>query len=149
MYEYPVIVTDDGDPDTGYWVVCPDIPEMNSLGDTPEEALREAEDGLISALSIYVDQRRAIPLPSQCKQGQHLVHLPALVVAKVALWNTMQEQGLRKADLARRLGVKPPQVDRLVDFLHSSKIEQVEAALAALGKRITVSVESVERVEAA
>ena len=70
------------------------------------------------------------------------MHLPALVAAKVALWNAMQEQGMRKADLARLLNVKPPQVDRLVDFLHSSKIEQLEAALGALGKRIGITVEA-------
>lgn len=139
MYEYPVtIVESEGD----HLVFCPDIPEMHSVGGSLEEALREAEDGLVSALSIYVDQRRAIPFPSQCKKGQHLVRLPALVVAKVGLWNAMQEQGLRKADLARLLEVNPTQVDRLVDFLHSSKIEQLEAALAALGKRIGVTVEA-------
>jgi antitoxin HicB len=139
MYEYPVTVVES---EGAQLVFCPDIPEMHSVGDTLEQALREAEDGLVTALSIYVDQRRTIPLPSKRKKGQHLVYLPALVVAKVALWNAMQEQGLRKADLARLLGVKPPQVDRLVDFLHSSRIEQVEVALAALGKRIGVTVEA-------
>jgi len=34
------------------------------------------------------------------------------------------------------------QGDRLVDFLHTSKMEQIESALAALGKRLTVSVEA-------
>ncbi|WP_377516966.1 helix-turn-helix domain-containing protein [Microbulbifer taiwanensis] len=63
-------------------------------------------------------------------------------MAKVALWNAMQERGMRKADLARKLGVKPPQVDRLVDFLHSSKIEQVENALQTLGKKIWITIEA-------
>lgn len=141
MYEYPVTIVES---EGAHLVFCPDLPEMHSVGDTLEDALREAGDGVITALSLYVDLRRPIPLPSEPAEGQHLVHLPALVVAKVALWNAMQEQGLRKADLARLLDVKPPQVDRLVDVLHSSKMEQVEGALEALGKRIGVSVENVE-----
>ena len=45
---------------------------------------------------------------------------------------------MRKADLSRLLNAKPVAVDRLVDFLHTSKIDQMEMALAALGKRIQV-----------
>lgn len=71
--------------------------------------------------------------------GQPLVRLPALSAAKVALWNAMQAEGVTKAEMARRLGVNRPQVDRLVDLLHSSKIEQVEHALAILGQRLAVT----------
>ncbi|MNG41297.1 hypothetical protein D3C84_1303870 [compost metagenome] len=49
---------------------------------------------------------------------------------------------MRKADLCRLLGVSQTQGDRLVDFLHTSKMEQLEAALAALGKRLSISVEA-------
>lgn len=54
----------------------------------------------------------------------------------------MVEQGVGKAELARKLGVNLPQVDRLVDFLHNSKIESVEHALELLGRRIRVIVEA-------
>ncbi|MDR6357387.1 DNA-binding transcriptional regulator LsrR (DeoR family) [Pseudomonas psychrotolerans] len=54
----------------------------------------------------------------------------------------MHEQGVGKAELARRLGVHMPQVDRLVDILHNSKIDQVEHALYLLGKRLQVTVEA-------
>ncbi|WP_309756607.1 hypothetical protein [Pseudomonas oryzihabitans] len=70
------------------------------------------------------------------------MRLPTLTVAKVALWNAMHEQGVGKAELARRLGVHMPQVDRLVDILHNSKIDQVEHALYLLGKRLQVTVEA-------
>jgi antitoxin HicB len=33
-----------------------------------------------------------------------------------------------------------PQVDRILDLCHASKLEQVETALAALGKRLVVTV---------
>lgn len=137
MYDYPVTVhEEDGIP----WVSCPDVPEMSSAGDTVEEALFDAVDALESALSLYVDQRIAIPLPSPAAPGQPVVRLPALSAAKAALWNTMVKQKVTKTELARRLGVNRPQVDRLVDLLHRSKIEQVEHALRVLGQRIELSV---------
>lgn len=137
MYDYPVTVHDE---DVTPWVSCPDVPEMSSAGDTVEEALFDAVDALESALSLYVDQRIAIPLPSPAAPGQPVVRLPALSAAKAALWNTMVKQKVTKTELARRLGVNRPQVDRLVDLLHRSKIEQVEHALRVLGQRIELSV---------
>ena len=52
----------------------------------------------------------------------------------------MQEQGVGKAELARRLDVHLPQVDRMLDLCHASKLEQIEAALNALGKRLVVDI---------
>jgi antitoxin HicB len=54
----------------------------------------------------------------------------------------MQAQGVAKAELARRLGVHRPQVDRLVDLCHGSKMEEVERALATLGWRLALAVEA-------
>jgi antitoxin HicB len=42
-----------------------------------------------------------------------------------------------------------PKVDRLLDLTHKSKLEQVEAALAAVGYRVNVSVEPVDSRRAA
>lgn len=47
----------------------------------------------------------------------------------------MTDQGMRKAELARRLGWHVPQVDRLFDLRHASKFEQLETAVAVLSKR--------------
>ncbi len=139
MYSYAVKIHAEAG---SFWSSCRDIPEAHSAGDTVEELLTNAVEGLELALTIYVDQSRPVPLPSAPVEGEHLVHLPTLVAAKVSLWNAMREAGMRKADLARLLQSSQTKVDRLVDFEHSSKIEQVEAALAALGKRLAVSVEA-------
>ena len=147
-FDYPVNVHRD----TGsIWISCPDIPEMASAGDTLEEALFDAvaavlrwvrtmKDALESALSLYVDRRAAIPLPTSLQSAEAVVRLPALTAAKAALWNIMIAQNVTKTDMARRLGVNRPQVDRLVDLLHRSKIEQVEHALHVLGQRIELAV---------
>jgi antitoxin HicB len=44
---------------------------------------------------------------------------------------------MRKADLARLLEVHQPQVDRLFDLNHASKMDMLSAAAGALGRRLT------------
>jgi antitoxin HicB len=104
----------------------------------PQEALREAADALITAVEIYLDKRRPIPLPSAPAAGQKSVALPALETAKAMVWNEMLAQKLRKADLARMLNVNAMQIDRLFDLRHSSRIDFVEQAAAALGRKLSV-----------
>jgi antitoxin HicB len=135
MYEYSVRFETD---ETGVAVFCRDLQELNSYGDDEAHALREAVDAIETVLSLYVDQRRAIPAASPAEPGEHVVALPAVTVAKIHLWNEMVARGMRKADLCRMLDLKPVTADRLVDFLHTSKIEQIEKALAAMGKRLHV-----------
>ena len=45
----------------------------------------------------------------------------------------MRAEGVGKAALARRLGVALPQIDRLLDLRHASRLDAIERALAALG----------------
>lgn len=138
MYDYPVVINDED----GIWITAPDIPEFNTVGDDVADGMRNAIEGMETALSFYVDDRKPIPKASEPTPGQKVLRLPAVTIAKIILWNTMMERGMRKADLRRELGVHQVQGDRLVDFLHTSKMEQVETALAALGKRLAVSVEA-------
>ena len=140
MYNYAVRFEQDGD--SGLTVFCRDLPELNSYGDNVGQALSQALDAIETTLSLYVDDRRIIPQASPPQEGEHAIHLPAITVAKIALWNAMMEHRMRKADLCRLLNVHQAQGDRLVDFLHASKMVQLEAALAALGKRLTISVEA-------
>lgn len=137
MLRYPITLT----PDTNGTLLVgfPDMPEANSVGDDEGEALLNAVDALETAIDIYFDQRRPVPMPSKPKRGQQVVELPALVSSKVLLWNEMCAQNLRKADLARKLNVHMPQVDRLFNIRHSSKFEFVEEAARALGKKLSVS----------
>jgi antitoxin HicB len=140
MYNYAIRFEQDTAP--GLAVYCRDLPLLNSYGDDEQHAVSEAVDAIETTLSIYVDDRRSIPEATPAQAGERVIYLPAVTVAKIVLWNTMMERDMRKADLRRLLGVHQVQGDRLVDFLHTSKMEQIEAALAALGKRLAVSVEA-------
>jgi antitoxin HicB len=137
---YPVILERD-DNDT-ILVSLPDFPEAHTYGRTETAALRHAEDALATVIDAYIKDRRSIPLPSAIV-ARHRVRMPALVEAKVRLYDAMQRAHVNKSQLARRLKWHLPQVDRLLKMTHGSKLEQLEAAFGALGKRIVVGVEDI------
>ncbi|WP_039057596.1 type II toxin-antitoxin system HicB family antitoxin [Enterobacter sp. Bisph1] len=145
MFNYPVRV--ERDETTGAFVVsCRDLPLMNSVGDSLDDALLQSVDAIVVAIAIEVDERRPIPLASAPQEGEHVISLPVLVAMKAALHNAMIETGTRKADLARKLGQKGPQIDRLLDVEHSSKVETVELALHQLNRQIDLSISQQSRV---
>ncbi|EAM8424441.1 hypothetical protein HIX57_005074 [Salmonella enterica] len=142
MFNYAVKL--EHDPDTKSWIAtCRDLPLFNSAGDSVDDALLESVDGVIVALSIEIDARRPIPAASQPEEGEYVIHLPVLVVMKAALHNAMIATGTRKSDLARSMGMKGPQIDRLLDVCHSSKVETVELALQQLNRTVQVSIDKV------
>ncbi len=139
MYRYPVELERD-DNDT-YLVRFPDIPEAITFGEDVEDAVRHAGEALEAALSTYMDRRLDIPSPSRPRGKKTLlVSLPALSDAKVGLYMALRSAGWKKADLARRLGLQRSQIDRLLDLNHHSRLDQLEEAFAALGKRISINV---------
>ena len=135
MFEYPVRVQKQRE--GGYVVLFPDIPEAMTQGETVEDALAHAVDALETALSLYIDARMPLPTPSQHVR-RRTVRPSALECAKLALYCEMMAQGIRKSELARRLGWHVPQVDRLFNLRHASRLDQIEAAVHALGKRMEV-----------
>ncbi|GHU31196.1 hypothetical protein AGMMS50256_19310 [Betaproteobacteria bacterium] len=135
MLNYPIELIPDKE-NGGFLVEFPDFSFVHTVGDTLEEALSEASDALESGLQIFFEERRPVPAPSRPKRGQHTVALPALVVAKVLLHNEMLSQGVKKAELARRMNMAPPNVERIFRLKNKTRIETVEAALSCLGKHI-------------
>ena len=137
MLDYPVILTPD---DGTVLVTFPDVPEAITFGADEGEALLQAVDALESALSVYVAERAPLPVPSKAKRGQHTVRPSALEGAKLGVYQAMTEQGIKKSELARRLGWHMPQVDRLFDLRHASRLDQIEAAARVLGKHLELQI---------
>ncbi|BAO82756.1 uncharacterized conserved protein [Serpentinimonas maccroryi] len=138
MFNYPVTLTPD---DNGSVLATfVDVPEAITFGADEDEALLNAIDALETGLSFYVDARKPLPAASKPEQGQKTVCPCALECAKLGVYQAMTEQGVKKAELARRLGWHMPQVDRLLDLRHASRLEQIEAAANALGKHVHVHV---------
>ncbi len=140
MYAYPAILSSDTNGEV--LVDFPDIPWAHSSGDDEETALLNAVDGLVAAFDVCMERREPIPEPSVPKRGQPVVVVPVVVAGKAALHNALLAAGIRKAELARRLNIAPTLADRLLSLHHQSRIEQIETALAALGKKLVVGVAS-------
>ena len=136
--DYPVLLERD-DNDT-ILVSFPDFPEAHTFGDDEADALARAPEALATVIDAYIKDRRDIPLPSAKPTRWH-VPMPALLEAKVRLYETMRALKIGKSELARRLDWHLPQVDRLLEMTHGSKLEQLEDAFLVLGKRLVVGVE--------
>jgi antitoxin HicB len=137
MLRYPVRL----ERDTNGTILAgfPDVPEAHTFGEDREEALARAAHALETAFMGYMEDRRAIPHPSSFKRGPS-VALPALTEAKLALYSAMRAGRIGKTELARRLNCHLPQVDRLLNLRHGSRLDQLEAAFRALGKELSVQI---------
>lgn len=125
-----------------------DVPEAITAGTNEAEALDRAQDALSVALSSYLDDGRPLPVPSKAKRGQPVVVLPLRAAIKLAIHEAMCEQGVTQAQLGEMLGIDGCQVRRILNLEHESKLSQLEAALAALGLRASVSVTKVSPIAA-
>ena len=131
---YPV----DLEPDGGaIKAEFPDFDAGVTYGMNREEALENAADLLETIVSHRVSENLDLPRPSSAR-GRPLVHLAPLHAAKALLNMELARSGMAKAELARRLGWHMPQVMRVLDLRHKSKIEQIDAALRVLGKSISI-----------
>ena len=136
MLSYPVKVIEDDN--NTYFVISPDFPELNTYGEDKDDALQHAVDAFEEAIAARIAYREVIPSPSR---GRTRATLPTLTEAKVLLYQAMCEEGVRKVDLARRLDCHMPQVDRLLNLNHASRLDQLDAAFRALNRHMNVSVE--------
>jgi antitoxin HicB len=123
-------------------VYFPDVPGVQTFGDDEQEALARAVDALESMFMALIQDREDIPRPRAPKRAEKAVTLPALTVAKLELYQAMRAAGVGKAELARRLNCHLPQIDRLLDLGHASRLDQLEQAFAALGKRLEVAIQN-------
>lgn len=134
---YPARIEKEGN---NYNVTFRDIPEANTCGDSFEDAVNMATDALLVSMEFYFEDQRTVPMPSKAKRGETLIALPASVYAKVLLLNTMIEQNISNIELAKRINVRPQELQRITNLGHSTKIDTVAKALNALGKTLQISI---------
>lgn len=140
QFQYPITLTNDEDTVVAQIV---DIPEAITFGDDKEHALHEAQDALVVALAMYVDDRRIIPTGSKPKRGQPVVSLAPLLAAKVALHNALMQSKTTNVALAELLGLREGQVRRMLDLDHRSHIGQIEQGLKLLGYELITTAKKV------
>ena len=136
--EYPCCLEDD--PEGGFMVNFPDIPEALTAGKDRADALAQATDALSVALTFYLEEGSPIPEPSRPKAGQNMVSPSLQVALKASLHGALRELGKRPADLARALGTDHKSALRILDPDHATRVATLENALAVLGKRVTIMI---------
>lgn len=141
MMHYSYRAKIESDPDGGFLVTFPDIPEAITHGENQSEARANATEALGLALRGYLVDGRELPMPL-AKQGKDLVDIPveATDALKLAVITAFKTAGLSKSELARRLGKRETEARRILDPDHSTKLPVLEATLAVLGKKILISV---------
>jgi predicted RNase H-like HicB family nuclease len=102
-----------------FHVPFPDLPEALTGGDDLEDTLAQATDCLAEAIAGRIARGDEIPQPSRAKRSQHLIGVPLY--------------------LARNS--RPPYVEPEAQY----QPEKIQAALAAMGKRIAVTFEDAAR----
>lgn len=117
-----------------------ELPEVEATGDSAEAALDRTRDAVLRALMARMAAHRDIPEGRGETGPNRTATLPLLAVLKLALYREMRAAGVRKIDLARRLGWHPPQIDRLLDLTHASRLDQIEAGFRALGRELAFAV---------
>ncbi len=125
----------------GFHVRFQDLPEALTGGANLDDTLVEAADCLAEAIAGRIARGDGIPAPSRLKRGQYPVSVPLYLAPKLARYLAMREGGMRNTELAKRLGISETVVRRMLDPKHNTKPERIQAALAALGKRIVVRFE--------
>lgn len=125
----------------GFHVRFPDLPEALTGGADLDDTHLQAADCLAEAIAGRIARGDGIPVPSKLKRGQYPVSVPLYLAPKLALYLAMREGGMRNTELAKRLGISETVVRRMLDPKHNTKPERIQAALAALGKRIVVRFE--------
>jgi antitoxin HicB len=131
MWYELVLDMDDND---SFLVTTPAFPEVTTFGCDQPEALVNGRKAIEEAIASRISAGDDLPLPQKETSGKgQWVEVPALVFLKSAFYMICKEEGVSRAELARRLKWHREQVDRLFRLDHKSRLDQMELAFKAVG----------------
>ncbi|MBW4473353.1 MAG: type II toxin-antitoxin system HicB family antitoxin [Stenomitos rutilans HA7619-LM2] len=79
LYKVPLMLSPQ--PEGGFTVTSPLLPELVTEGETVEEALENVRDALAAVVEAYEDMGRHLPLNMQVVDAEHSLWLETLVTA--------------------------------------------------------------------
>lgn len=138
QYSYPV--TFQRDQNGTIVALVPDVPGTMTVGANRDEALDRVQGALVVTLHARMEDQETIPRPSRAGRRQRVVVLPPVVAAKISIYQAMRLRQSTPQDLAQRLGWEESRMRRVLDLRRRSSLEDIEASLAALGKRLVIEV---------
>jgi antitoxin HicB len=125
----------------GFVITFPDFGYGVTQAEDEAEAIEMASDLLSCLISDRIAADDDLPaVGSHRGRKYRKISPPALEGVKAELYSGFRAARMRKAELARRLGIPKSNVDRLFNLKHSSRFEQLEAAFRAIGKEIRIEV---------
>jgi antitoxin HicB len=117
-----------------------DVPEAHTVAPTAATAGGDAAlDCLIAALGGYISSAARSRARARRAAGRSPSCRPWSPPSSRST-GAMRAERITRTALAQRLGVQENAVRRLLDLDHRSHIDQIDRALAALGKRLEVRV---------
>lgn len=126
---------------SGYVITFPDFGYGVTQAETEEEAMDLAQDLLMLTIGDYIREGKRLPKPSRRRGAKfRLVPLTGLQSAKADLYSAFLDSRQTKAEFARRIGIPRTHIERLFSLRHHSRLDQIEAAFAAIGKRLHIEV---------
>ena len=136
MEFYTKIRKEDGD----FVVSFPDFPNVNTFGDTVENALAKAEEALNGALEADFERGYALPTASghAGKRGYHPIQVAPHIAIAYALKRL--RNGHSQTEIARKLGISYQAYQKLENPRKCNPtIKTLERIGEVMGKRLSLT----------
>ena len=154
-FAYPARLT--LDEDGRILIEFPDFPFAATDAADMEDVGTQGTDCLEEALAVCIDEGLPIPVPPDDLDswpfdkssgdpddwGRAVLTPGPVIAAKAALYQAVRDAGITKVALAAQLEIGEKEVRRMLDPRHPTKIQTIDRALAALGKRLEITVRDI------
>lgn len=138
-FSYPCEVSRDSE--TGQVILECKNPSAFAFGDSLEEAVKEMHSLLLDCVSDYIDEGKIFPTVTKtAKKNEVSVELTPSETVKVLFLNSMVETKTKPIQIARRLGIAKQEVTRILNPRQKTKIDTLEKAIEATGKKLIYSI---------
>ena len=124
-----------------FFATCPSLPEVKTYGESRDDALAHLSDAIEEALGARMAHNEELPEAMTAEtwdQKSPLAKISTLATIKYMLYWALRQAGISRAELARRLHWHREQVDRLFRIDHATRLDQFDAAFAALGREMSI-----------
>jgi antitoxin HicB len=92
------------------------------------------------AVGARIGHEDSLRPPSAVAPGEVAITLPLRLAAKATVYVLWRDAKISKSELARRMGRSETEVRRILDPDNGTKLDQIEAAAAALGATLAIDV---------
>ena len=112
-----------------------------SQGRDLKEAHMMAKAVIYDYLEGLVEFKKRIPEPEVIDDGsRYIIDVGYDTALKIMLRNTMYDLMVKPAELARRIGVSPQQLNNILSFRKTTNLNSLASCFKALGKPLTITI---------